>query len=67
MGFTIPSIVTMGNPNYQMVGQLIERKFKGTTPMFNVGSVWSLVILIFVFNYVGFFSFNKFVEDGYYE
>lgn len=62
MGFTIPSIVTMGNPNYQMVGQLIERKFKGTTPMFNVGSVWSLVILIFVLGSL--YIISKIDEEG---
>ncbi len=48
MGFTIPQIVTNGNPNYTMVGQLIERQFKSSSPSFNIGSLWSLVILIFV-------------------
>lgn len=48
MGFTIPRIVTNGNPNYTMVGQLIERKFKSTARAFNTGSLWSILILIFV-------------------
>ena len=48
MGFTIPTIVTKGNPNYTMVGQLIERKFKSTARAFNTGSLWSLIILVLV-------------------
>lgn len=48
MGFTIPQIVTNGDPNYRMVGQLIESRFKSSHPFFNVGSLWSLIIVIFV-------------------
>lgn len=48
MGFTIPQIVTNGDPNYRMVGQLIERQFKSSHTFFNIGSLWSLVVLIFV-------------------
>lgn len=48
MGFTIPQIVTNGDPSYKMVGQLIESRFKSSHPFFNVGSLWSLVIVLFV-------------------
>lgn len=48
MGFTIPQIVTNGDPNYRMVGQLIERQFKSSHTFFNIGSLWSLIIIIFV-------------------
>lgn len=48
MGFTIPQIVTDGDPNYVMIGQLIERQFMSSWPQFNVGSLMSLVILIFI-------------------
>lgn len=48
MGFTIPQIVTDGDPNYVMIGQLIERQFMSSSPQFNVGSLMSLVILIFI-------------------
>lgn len=48
MGFTIPQIVTNGDPEYRMVGQLIERQFKSSHTFFNVGSLWSLIIIIFV-------------------
>lgn len=48
MGFTIPQIVTDGDPNYVMIGQLIERQFMNSTPSFNFGSLLSLIILVFV-------------------
>ncbi|MDE5565902.1 MAG: ABC transporter permease subunit, partial [Anaeroplasmataceae bacterium] len=48
MGFTIPQIVTNGDPKYKMVGQLIESRFKSSHPFFNIGSIWSLIIVIFV-------------------
>ena len=48
MGFTIPQIVTSGNSKYTMVGQLIERQFKSSSPSFNIGSLWSLIIIVFV-------------------
>ena len=47
MGFTIPQIVTDGDPNYAMLGQLIERQFMSSSPAYNVGSLMSLFILIF--------------------
>ncbi len=47
MGFTIPQIVTDGDPNYAMLGQLIERQFMSSSPQYNVGSLMSLFILIF--------------------
>ena len=47
MGFTIPQIVTDGDPNYAMIGQLIERQFMSSSPAYNVGSLMSLFILIF--------------------
>lgn len=48
MGFTIPQIVTDGDTNFTMVGQLIERQFKGSTTFFNTGSMWSLLVIVFV-------------------
>lgn len=47
MGFSIPQIVTDGDPNYAMIGQLIERQFMSSSPAYNVGSLMSLFILIF--------------------
>lgn len=48
MSFTIPKLVTKEDPNYSMVGLLIERQFKNYTTFYNIGSVWSLVIIILV-------------------
>ena len=48
MGFTIPQIVTDGDPAYAMVGQLIERQFMNSTTAYNIGSLMSLIIIIFV-------------------
>lgn len=48
MGFTIPQIVTDGDPKYTMVGQLIERQFMNSTTAYNLGSLMSLIIIIFV-------------------
>ena len=62
MSFTIPSIVTQNDSNYAMVGLLIERKFKSTTPSYNVGSMYSLIILILVLGSL--FIISKIDEDG---
>lgn len=62
MGFTIPQIVTNGATEYMMVGQLIERQFKGSHPFFNVGSIWSLVIIIFVLGSL--YVISKIDEEG---
>lgn len=62
MGFTIPQIVTEGDTNYMMVGQLIERQFKGSHPFFNVGSMWSLIIIIFVLGSL--YVISKIDEEG---
>ena len=48
MGFTIPKIVTKEDPRYAMVGLLIERQFKNYYTFYNVGSMWSIVIIILV-------------------
>ncbi|MDE6407356.1 MAG: ABC transporter permease subunit, partial [Anaeroplasmataceae bacterium] len=62
MGFTIPQIVTNGDPNYRMVGQLIERQFKSSHTFFNVGSLWSLIIIIFVLGSL--YIISKIDEEG---
>ena len=62
MGFTIPQIVTDGDTSYTMVGQLIERQFKGSTTFFNTGSMWSLLVIIFVLGCV--YLVSKFDKDG---
>ena len=62
MGFTIPQIVTDGDTNYTMVGQLIERQFKNSTTFFNTGSMWSLIIIIFVLGSL--YVISKIDEDG---
>lgn len=49
MGFTIPAIVTDGDPAYSMIGQLIERQFMSSSPQYNVGSLMSLIIIIIIF------------------
>ncbi|MBQ9448636.1 MAG: ABC transporter permease [Acholeplasmatales bacterium] len=48
MGFTIPKIVTKEDPRYAMVGLLIERQFKNYYTFYNIGSMWSIVIIILV-------------------
>ncbi|MDE7263549.1 MAG: ABC transporter permease [Anaeroplasmataceae bacterium] len=62
MGFTIPQIVTNGDPDYRMVGQLIERQFKSSHTFFNVGSLWSLIIIIFVLGSL--YIISKIDEEG---
>ena len=62
MGFTIPQIVTNGDPNYRMVGQLIERQFKSSHTFFNIGSLWSLIIIIFVLGSL--YVISKIDEEG---
>lgn len=62
MGFTIPQIVTDGDPNYAMIGQLIERQFMNSTPSYNVGSLMSLVILVFIFGSI--YLISKVDEKG---
>lgn len=62
MGFTIPQIVTNGDPEFRMVGQLIERQFKSSHTFFNIGSLWSLVIIIFVLGSL--YIISKVDEEG---
>ncbi len=62
MGFTIPKIVTGEDPNYSLVGSLIERQFKSSNIMYNVGSMYSLVIIIFVLGSL--YIISKIDEDG---
>lgn len=62
MGFTIPQIVTNGDPSYRMVGQLIERQFKSSHTFFNIGSLWSLIIIIFVLGSL--YIISKIDEEG---
>ncbi|MDE6945746.1 MAG: ABC transporter permease [Anaeroplasmataceae bacterium] len=62
MGFTIPQIVTNGDPDYRMVGQLIERQFKSSHTFFNIGSLWSLIIIIFVLGSL--YIISKIDEEG---
>ncbi|MFI3284478.1 MAG: ABC transporter permease [Erysipelotrichaceae bacterium] len=60
MGFTIPYIISNGN--IQLIGNIIEKNFKGTTGSYNVGSLASLVVIIFVFGAL--FLISKIDEDG---
>lgn len=62
MGFTIPKIVTGEDPNYSLVGSLIERQFKSSNIMYNVGSMYSLVIIIFVLGSL--YIISRIDEDG---
>ena len=62
MGFTIPQIVTNGDPEFRMVGQLIERQFKSSHTFFNIGSLWSLIIIIFVLGAL--YVISKIDEEG---
>lgn len=62
MGFTIPKIVTGEDPNYALVGSLIERQFKSSNIMYNVGSMYSLVIIIFVLGSL--YIISRIDEDG---
>ncbi len=62
MSFTIPKIVTKEDPNYAMVGQLIERQFKNYTTFYNIGSMWSLVIILLVLGSL--YIVSKIDEDG---
>ncbi len=62
MGFTIPQIVTDGDPNYAMLGQLIERQFMSSSPAYNVGSLMSLFILIFTLGSI--YLIGKVDKDG---
>ena len=62
MGFTIPKIVTKEDPNYAMVGLLIERQFKNYVTFFNTGSMWSLVIILFVLGSL--YIISKIDEEG---
>lgn len=47
MGFTIPQIVSDGN--IFLIGNIIERHFKGSTGTFNIGSLTSLLLILVVF------------------
>lgn len=62
MGFTIPQIVTGQDPNYALVGSLIERQFKSSNVQYNTGSMWSLIIIIFVLGSL--YIISKIDEDG---
>ncbi len=62
MGFTIPQIVTNGDPDYKMVGQLIEKQFKSSHTFFNIGSLWSLIIIVFVLGSL--YIISKIDEEG---
>ena len=62
MGFTIPEIVTGKDPNYALVGSLIERQFKSSHIKYNIGSMWSLIIIIFVLGSL--YIISKIDEDG---
>lgn len=62
MGFTIPKIVTQSDPHYTMVGQLIERQFKNYITFYNTGSMWSLIIIIFVLGSL--YVISKIDEEG---
>ena len=62
MGFTIPYVVTDGDTRYTMVGQLIERQFKGAATFFNTGSIWSLIIMVLVLGSL--YIVSKVDEEG---
>lgn len=62
MGFTIPKIVTGEDPNYALVGSLIERQFKSSNVQYNTGSMWSLLIIVFVLGSL--YIISKIDEDG---
>lgn len=62
MGFTIPQIVTDGDTNYSMIGQLIERQFMSTSTNYNYGSLMSLIIIVFVLGSL--YLISKIDEDG---
>jgi len=62
MGFTIPKIVTGEDPNYSMVGSLIERQFKSSNVMYNICSMYSLIIIIFVLGSL--YIISRIDEDG---
>lgn len=47
MGFTIPQIVSNGN--IFLIGNIIERHFKGSTGTYNIGSLTSLLLIFVVF------------------
>lgn len=46
MGFTIPQIVSNGK--IQLIGNIIEQKFKGSTGAYNVGMLASIIIIIII-------------------
>lgn len=60
MGFMIPSIVS--NRNIQLIGNIIETKFKGTTGEYNVGSLISLIVITFVL--IALYIIGKVDEEG---
>ncbi len=61
MGFTIPYIVSNGT--MQLIGNIIERHFKGAAGTYNIGSLTSLLMIIVVFS--SFIFLNKFSDkDG---
>lgn len=62
MGFTIPQIVSGQDPNYALVGSLIERQFKSSNIQYNIGSMWSLIIIVFVLGSL--YIISKIDEDG---
>lgn len=60
MGFTIPAIISEGN--IYLIGNMIEAKFKGSNSEINVGSLASLIIIIFVF--ASLWLIGKIDEEG---
>ncbi len=60
MGFTIPQIISNGN--MYLIGNIIERHFKGSTGTYNIGSLTSLVLIIFVFGAM--FIMSKVDKEG---
>lgn len=60
MGFTIPQIVSNGN--IYLIGNIIERHFKGSTGTYNIGSLTSLLLIVVVFGAL--FIMTKTDESG---
>lgn len=60
MGFTIPHIVSNGN--MYLIGNIIERHFKGSTGTYNIGSLTSLILIIIVFGAM--FIMTKVDKEG---
>ncbi len=62
MSYTIPYIVTDGDSEYSMIGQLIEKKFMSSSLQYNVGSLMSLLIIVFVLGSL--YLISKVDEEG---